>query len=1165
MKKSTQNTNRRTISVFSGVILVTAILLFSVNLFAGDIKIKEGDASLKIKTSTYTNLDFTSTFTEASYRNVKTDKGTFCELSVPDYGFSNRVGDPKLPMLRKLIEIPYGATVKVNVISYTETEYKLSDYGISEKLIPAQPPLSKDCMNDLIEIEYNPSTYLADQFNDDDLVSVNVLGTMRGVTIGRLDIAPVRYNPVTNTIKVYNDIEVEITFLNGDIAKTLANKEKTYSPYFESMYFNQLMNYQESAAKDTMTKYPVKYVIVSDPMFQTILQPFIQWKTRKGFTVVEAYTSDVNVGTTTASIKTYLQNLYNNATPSDPAPTFVLFVGDVAQIPAFSGNAGSHVTDLYYCEYSGDYLPEVYYGRFSATNTTQLQPQIDKTLEYEEYTMPDPSFLANCVMIAGQDPTNGPLYGDGQINYGTSQYFNTSHGLTSSTYLFAVSGSSSAAIIQDVSDGCCFANYTAHGSSDGWADPSFSISDITGLQNNHKYPLMVGNCCLTSTYDGNCFGEELLRAANKGALGYIGGSNSSYWDEDYWWGCGYKTVVVNPTYDAANLGSYDRTFHDHGEANSEWYASQDQMIFAGNLAVSQSGSSSAEYYWEIYCLMGDPSLMVYYGVPPALTATYTPLIPLGAATFTVNTEPWAYAAVSMNNILYGAALADASGVATITLAPFTVPGTADVVVTKQNRSPYIGTVTVATPSGPYIVYTSNVLHDVAGNNNGQADYSEDITFDVQLQNVGVASATGVTAVISTTDTNVVITDNTQSWGTIANGSSSMQNNAFGVTVDNFIPDQHVVNFDLAITDGSSNSWTGAFTLTLNAPLLSIGTISISDPTGNNNGRLDPGETADITISGFNNGHAIANSVQSILSSTSSDISLNTFSQSLGNLSSGGGTANSVFNITVSPSAVIGSVADLTNILTAGAYSAQKTFHPIIGLVDEDWETGDFTKFDWVQGTFPWVITGTLPFEGLYSAKSGTITDNQISDLSLTLNVIADDSISFYVKTSSESGWDFMKFYIDGTEQGSWSGETSWTRVVYPVTIGNHTFKWTYEKDGSVSNGSDCAWVDYILFPPVELPVHADNGNDGINSNALNCYPNPFTNETAISYSIEKTGNVSLKIYNALGQEVCVLINGENLQAGNYNEIFNATKLGKGIYHCVLTTPDKAIVKKLLLQ
>ena len=1149
---------------FFYISFLSVFFLLSTNMYAGEIKIREGKSALKINANNYNELSFSNTFTELTYKSVKTEKGIFYELSIPDYGYSNHIGDPKLPMLRKLIEIPFGATVNVKVVDYIETEYKLSDYGISEKLMPAQPPVSKDLNKKLPDFEYNSITYSSNQYNSDDLVDVNIIGTMRGVRIGRLDIAPVRYNPVTNTIKIYNDIKVEITFNDADITKTMYEKKKNYSPYFESMYSNQLVNYKTSAAKDALTTYPVKYVIVSPITFQSQLQPFIQWKTKKGFKVIEAYTNDSQVGTTTTSIKNYLKNLYDNATPSDPAPTFVLLVGDVAEIPSFSGNTGSHVSDLYYCEYTGDYLPEIYYGRFSASTTVQLQPQIDKTLEYEQYLMPDPSYLGKCVMIAGQDATYGPLHGDGQINYGTSTYFNIAHGLTSSTYLYSVSGSSATTIRQNISDGVCYANYTAHGSSDGWYDPQFSISQIASLANAHKYPLMVGNCCLTNTFDGDCFGEELLRASNKGAVGYIGGSNTTTWDEDFWWGTGYKTVVVNPTYSATSLGAYDRTFHDHSEARSEWYASQDQMVFAGNLAVTQSGSSEAEYYWEIYHLMGDPSLMIYFGVPAQLDASYTPLIPLGSSSFTVNTEPWAYVAVSMANVLHGAALADSNGVATINIDPFTIPGKAYIVATKQNRAPFIDSLDVASPTGPYVIYTSNTLHDATGNNNGLADFGENITLDITLQNVGQAIASNVTAKLRTNDTYITITDSTATWGTITNGLSSTQNNAFAFTVANYVPDQHIVHFTIVVTDGS-NTWNVSFNVVLNAPLLSIGDITIDDnATGNGNGRLDIGENANIIISSTNIGHSDAINSFSNLSLSEGDATIINANTNLGTLNAISGASNATFNITVNPTAVNGSILSLNNTLTSGLYSAQKPFNLMIGIVDEDWETGDITKFDWEQSTYPWVILNTLPYEGIYSAKSGTIPNQENSDISITFNVLADDSISFYAKVSSESNYDFLKFYINDVEAGSWSGEMGWTRQVFPVTPGTTTFKWSYIKDYSMSNGDDCAWIDYILFPPIAISSLSIN-DVNIGNNAMTCFPNPFTYSTTINYSIEKTSNVKIKVFDTFGQEIETLANDLNKPAGNYSLTFNAEKYKAGIYHCILTTNDKTITRKLILK
>ena len=54
-------------------------------------------------------------------------------------------------------------------------------------------------------------------------------------------------------------------------------------------------------------------------------------------------------------------------------------------------------------------------------------------------------------------------------------------------------------------------------------------------------------------------------------------------------------------------------------------------------------------------------------------------------------------------------------------------------------------------------------------------------------------------------------------------------------------------------------------------------------------------------------------------------------------------------------------------------------------------------------------------------------------------------------------------------QEEWTGEIAWGEVSYPGTAGVHTFKWTYYKDGSVNTGSDCGWIDFIIFPPIAPP------------------------------------------------------------------------------------------------
>ncbi|MHC4537779.1 MAG: dockerin type I repeat-containing protein, partial [Planctomycetota bacterium] len=167
----------------------------------------------------------------------------------------------------------------------------------------------------------------------------------------------------------------------------------------------------------------------------------------------------------------------------------------------------------------------------------------------------------------------------------------------------------------------------------------------------------------------------------------------------------------------------------------------------------------------------------------------------------------------------------------------------------------------------------------------------------------------------------------------------------------------------------------------------------------------------------------------------------------------------------------------------GGYADSLDFLVIIGLNIEDYETGDFSLFEWQHsGNADWYIVSNEQFEGQYSARSGIISHNRQSSLLIDYDVSTEGDISFHYKVSSESGYDYLQFYIDNQLQGEWAGERDWTLVSYPVTEGAHTFRWTYDKDGSVSNGSDCGWIDYIQFP-ISIPsfVAGDaNGSGHVN-------------------------------------------------------------------------------------
>ncbi|KAJ6248745.1 type i restriction enzyme ecoki r protein [Anaeramoeba flamelloides] len=115
-----------------------------------------------------------------------------------------------------------------------------------------------------------------------------------------------------------------------------------------------------------------------------------------------------------------------------------------------------------------------------------------------------------------------------------------------------------------------------------------------------------------------------------------------------------------------------------------------------------------------------------------------------------------------------------------------------------------------------------------------------------------------------------------------------------------------------------------------------------------------------------------------------------------------------------------------------------------------------------------------------SARSG-VCENDASSWFVS-EISRKTYISFYWKVSSESGYDFLRFYIDDVFQNEISGEVDWTEMSYNIEKENSTsLKWEYSKDGSGSSGMDCGWVDKLVIedqsvPSITLNEALDNDN-----------------------------------------------------------------------------------------
>jgi alpha-tubulin suppressor-like RCC1 family protein len=138
----------------------------------------------------------------------------------------------------------------------------------------------------------------------------------------------------------------------------------------------------------------------------------------------------------------------------------------------------------------------------------------------------------------------------------------------------------------------------------------------------------------------------------------------------------------------------------------------------------------------------------------------------------------------------------------------------------------------------------------------------------------------------------------------------------------------------------------------------------------------------------------------------------------------------------------------------------------IRQTDDPFAVGGVLAPGWstpASATTGWALTTDFRYAGPSSLKSLPIANSGIAAIETAGNYSA-GVISFARKVSSQSGSDYLRFYVDGVVQGEWSGELDWQMQSIPVSAGSHTFMWAYAKDAAGFGGLDAAWIDDVALP-----------------------------------------------------------------------------------------------------
>lgn len=830
--------------------------------------------------------------------------------------------------------------------------------------------------------------------------------------------------------------------------------------------------------------------------------------------------------------------------------------GDVPDIP-YRGfycdvlSGGSHQTDsdipadLYYAALDGnwnddgdnrwgeigedDLLPEIGIGRMCFSNQSELDNMLHKAMTYQSEPVLGEF---HDVIMAGEH-----LYDDPESN--GSQYLelligsHDDNGYTTTgipedynfTRLYEEEGNWSGSLLRNaINQGTQYVHHDGHANTNyvaGWTNGDITNNNFSAVNGvDHNYTFFHTSGCICGDFSSDCILERMTKIANF-AVATFGNSRYGWFNEGQ---------TEGPA------------IHLARETEDAYY---NDRIPYGGMALRESKIETAPWVnapgqweegalrWNFYDLnlMGDVAVSPWHDEPFTPQVNYASEILIGMTTTDVSvTNDNGQGLKNFRCALFhgedmiGVGYTDEDGNSTIEFAePIDFVGEMSLVVTGCDAWPQSLPLISIPGNCAYVVYDNYAISGGA-----QPDFGSSIALDLQIKNVGTLTANNVTVTLSTDCDYITLTDATETIPSLDGGATATLAEAFAMDIADNVPNMTKADFTLTCTDGT-DTWESKFAIRLYAPEFTVLGTVIDDNDGN--GHVDPGETVTAHITVKNAGMAAAPETMLNIISDLPEITFEegNFPQGIVN-ADGEFTADFVF--TLSEAVELGTAYEIGFNVTSGAYSTNGSFVFTVGNVIEDWESGDFSNFDWENDpTRPWTIFTDDPYEGTYCVKSGSIGSNASTSLKITLDVPNAGEISFFKKVSSESGYDMLYFFIDGTQQGNWSGEVAWSEEHFALTAGQHELRWTYSKDNYVNNGSDCAWLDYIVFPPTNtITVTQETVMNGV---AI--YPNPNHGQFSINLPEEEC---EIVVFNAMGQQVYQQSNAKGMTTLNLEGLNN---------------------------
>ena len=674
---------------YTTLIAFTALLSGSTIQFTNeDIPV---DVFIKSETSEHIIVQFQLNYFEREY--IQLNGNEYDAIYLEDEPNFLQAGSPILPHVNRSIIIPDLSGTTLEIIKTESSTFDKYKIPASKGNLPRNI--------DIFSVPYIEGiAYQKNEFFPGEIAHLTdpyILRNFRGQVI---QFNPFQYNPITGELQVIHQMTIKISFNDRESINSFHTKSPSVKPNldYHYMYTNHFLNYEENDTRYIPVPEDGEMLIISYNGFMDAMEPFVEWKNQKGLKTTMVSVSET--GTSYTSIKNYVEDFYDSHNLA-----YLLLVGDITQIP--SKNYGGGESDIWYAYISGnDSYPEFFVGRFSAENTSHVNTQVERSIEYERDPQLGADWYGKGVMVASNE---GAGYGDdGEADwqharnmradlldytyYSVDEMYDGSHGGSD-----ASGNPNSTTLKNALNDGRSMLHYTGHGDVTVIVTTNFNTSHVNSLTNANELPFVCTVGCVTGNFAGyNCLGEAFQRATHNGEPS---GGIASFMSTIYqgW---------------APPMSAQDEMV----DILVESYINNRKVTFGGVsfngcLKMNDEYGNSGDDETDHWVIFGDPSVVLRTDSPTEISVSHSGSIEVGASTYSVNVSgggDFNLAALSVDGEYLGAAYADDSGNAVIELeGSFETDDEILLTVTGYNTTTVIESVSIGNPCGDTVLGDAN--------------------------------------------------------------------------------------------------------------------------------------------------------------------------------------------------------------------------------------------------------------------------------------------------------------------------------------------------------------------------------------------------------------------------------------------------------------------------